>query len=49
MEKIYKLTHNIGKQVEGMVQANVGQKLVKRNILRVFYGDRFCFCGATFS
>jgi len=33
----------------GMVQARVGQKLVKRNILRVFYGDRFHFCDATFS
>ena len=43
MEKIYKLTHNIGKQVEGMVQANVGQKLVKRNILRVFFVTNFVF------
>ena len=33
----------------GMVQTNVGQKLVKRNILRVFYGDRFRFCDSTFS
>ncbi len=35
--------------VLGVVQANVGQKLVNINILRVFYGDRFRFCDATFS
>jgi len=27
----------------GMMQASVGQKLVKRNILRVCYGDEFVF------
>ena len=27
----------------GMVQANVGQKLVKRNILRVFFVTHFVF------
>jgi hypothetical protein len=26
----------------GMVQANVGQKLLKSNILRSFYADFFC-------
>ncbi len=34
--------------LQGMVQANVGQKLIKRNILRVFYSDRFRVGDAAF-
>jgi len=33
----------------GMVHANVGQKLLKRNIFKSFLYDQFCFCDATFS
>ncbi len=33
----------------GVVQANVGQKLIICDILRVFFGDRYRFCDATFS
>ncbi len=33
----------------GMVHTWVGQKLVKSNILQVFYGDWYHFCDATFS
>jgi hypothetical protein len=34
---------------DGVVHANVGQKLVICDILRDFFGDRFRFCDATLS
>ncbi len=34
--------------ISGMVQASVGQKLLKRNIFKSFLRDRFRVCDATF-
>ena len=47
---VWSLSHSIivSLVAQGLVQA-VGQKCFKSNILKVFYGDRFCFCDATFS
>ncbi len=39
LEEVLKRLHDAG--LKGMVQANVGQKLVKRNILRVFFVTDF--------